>query len=177
MDTLTNIWNWVLPIGGGITLGAIIIFIGTLLIKGAFNKITAKLNIDKLQETAILRAIEKIKTISFEQSIQPVVESGLKKVSEEANGRIAEAYGDLRKRYDALLGVVVALSAYFDNSVGVPDETKKALKDAIDKATYPVIEPAIITVASTNEPAEATVEKNSATAPKKSKRNATTVER
>lgn len=78
---LNQIWGYVLPIGGGVTLGALIIAILVPTIKGVINKAVSKVDIAKIEQAAVDKGLDKIKTVSFKQSIQPVVESELRKIA------------------------------------------------------------------------------------------------
>lgn len=46
-EVLNQIWGYVLPIGGGVTLGALIIAILVPTIKGVINKAVSKVDIAK----------------------------------------------------------------------------------------------------------------------------------
>lgn len=144
MENLQNIWNWVLPIGGGLTVGAIIVTIGLFILKATFNKAIAALGIDKFvkkvedtQHEASDKAVERIKEISFKQSIQPIVESELEKVTEKANGYIEGQVSDLRESNERIVTAIAALGAYFEDSI-VPDAKKAAFAEAIAAAKSPV---------------------------------------
>ena len=140
MDALTNIWTWVLPIGGGITIGGIIVAIGIVILKATFNKAVEKLGINKFvqkvedtQHEAADKAVEKVKEISFKQTIQPLVESELKKVTETANAYIEEKVDGLQKSNYRIVDALEAFAALFDDSI-VPDAKKEALRNAIQAA-------------------------------------------
>lgn len=140
MEVLKNIWNWVLPIGGGATVGAILLAIFIPLIKAGVAKMFEKINIDgaiKKQSDAIdgavNKAVERVQGVSFTHSIQPLVESELMKVGEAANEQIKTQISEMHKENAALLAVLKAQAAYFDDSI-VSDEKKAALHNAIDTA-------------------------------------------
>ena len=80
MEILNEIWVWIGSVLGGLTVTGVLsaIIAGTL--KGAFTKTISKINVEKIAEEATNKGIEKVKKISFEQSLQPIVESELKKV-------------------------------------------------------------------------------------------------
>jgi len=133
METLDLVWQYVLPIGGGITIGAIVVFIGTIAIKVVVSKLLGKINFDKIADKATEKGVEQIKKISFTQTIQEPLESGLKKVNEMANEKIEKELGDIQAKYDKLLNVITKLAHYFDNSI-VPQETKNELYQALGES-------------------------------------------
>lgn len=135
MEILDTIFSYVLPIGGGMTVGGVLIFIGSKVIKSIGNKIVDRININQVEQEAVDRGIEKIKEISFTQSIQPVVESELKKVTETANDYLLKQLKEVKEGYANLVNILTKFSAYFDNSVGVPENVKKELKEALSGAT------------------------------------------
>ena len=140
METLNNIWEAIKPYFSGVTVGAIISCILLPLVKGMITKATEKFNIEELlnkQNSAIDGAVEKsvdrIKDITFKQSIQPLVESELKKVGEAANAQVENSVAELRTGNAKILCVLKALSAYFDDSI-ISDEKKEAVAVAIKDA-------------------------------------------
>lgn len=135
----TGIFNtvlgWIVAAVGGVTLSGIIAVIIYGCLKGAFNRTIVKAGLEKTQEVAAEKAaekaVEKIKKVSFKQSLQPVIESQLKKVTEEAQELVKKEMKETQDKYDKLLLVLEALSKYFDNSIGVSEEAKAELKKAI----------------------------------------------
>ena len=134
MEVLTQLQAWLLSILGGVTLSGVIGTIIFLVLKGAFNKTISKINVEKIVEKATDKGTEKVKKIAFTQSIQPVVESELKKITETANTYIKEQLDLMEEKYDKIIVVLEKLSAYFDNSIGVSEEAKKELKVALEEA-------------------------------------------
>lgn len=134
MEVLDKIWAYVLPVGGGITLGALIIAILVPVIKGVITRAVAKIDIDAVEKKAVNKGIDKIKTVSFKQSIQPVVESELKKVTEEANRYLEKQIDDLNSNYFKIIIILEKFAAYFDNSIAVSDATKDELRKALTDA-------------------------------------------
>ena len=126
MEIFNEIWVWLVAALGGISMTSIItaVIIGCL--KGAFNKTISKINVEKIADDATNKGIEKVKKISFEQSIQPVVESELKKITETANE-------ETQKKYDNLIAILEKFYAYFDDSM-VSETKKQELKQAINEA-------------------------------------------
>ncbi len=133
MEMLDVVIQWIVGIVGGLSISAIISAIIYGLVKGIAKKIVAKINVEKISEKATERGIEKIKKISFEQSIQPVVESELKKITEQANEYIKKEIGVLQNQYNALLETLEKFYAFFDDSM-VSEKKKEDLKQTIEKA-------------------------------------------
>ena len=133
MEIFNEIWVWLVAALGGISMTSIItaVIIGCL--KGAFNKTISKINVEKIADDATNKGIEKVKKISFEQSIQPVVESELKKITETANEYIKWAIKETQKKYDNLIAILEKFYAYFDDSM-VSETKKQELKQAINEA-------------------------------------------
>ena len=143
-EIFNTVWGWVIATVGGVSVASIISGILWVTLKASFNKTIQKANLEKTQaeaaEMAAAKAIEKIKALSFKQSLQPVVESQLKKITEETQVLVREELEEVKDRYNKLLLVLEALSKYFDNSIGVSDDAKQALKDAIEDAKNESIE-------------------------------------
>lgn len=134
MEILNSVWGWILSIFGGISISAIVIAIIIGFIKGFTKKIFAKINIKKVVEDATTQTIDKIKNVSIKQNIQPVLNSELQAVNEKANEYIKAEIDALNQNYIKLIKILEKLSAYFDNSFGVPEEKKKELHDTINSA-------------------------------------------
>lgn len=141
MDDLANIWNMIAPyVTNGAIWSAIASILGACIaraIKKSKNETTAALNTKVVANELKQEMKKEIKEISFEQNIQPLVESELKKVTEEANTYLKQQLKETQEGYNKLLLCVEKLSAYFDNSIGVSDEAKAELKQAIADAKIP----------------------------------------
>lgn len=135
MEILNTIWQYVLPIGGGVTLGALIIGILVPVVKGTVSKLIDRINVEKIEEKAVNAGVEKIKTMSFKQSIAPLVKSELVKVVEVVDDKLNEKLDEVDKRYAQIVNILAKLSAYFDNSIAVSEDAKQELKDALDDAS------------------------------------------
>ena len=138
----TGIFNtalgWALTTLGGVSLAGIISVIIYGCLKGAFNRAIAKINAEKIAEEVAVKTMDKtvgkVKEISFKQSLQPVIESQLKSITKESHELVQAELEEVKAKYDKLLAVLEALAKYFDNSIGVSDEAKAALKVAIEDA-------------------------------------------
>lgn len=131
MEWLNNLWNTIAPYVSGISIAGILSAIIYGVLRGAFNKTISKINVKEISENATEKGIEKIKEVSFKQSIQPLVESELKKITEQANEYIKSELKEVHENYEKLIGCIEALSKYFDNSIGVPQKAKDELKEKI----------------------------------------------
>lgn len=140
MEFLNQIWVWIVGAIGGLSITGIITAIIYGVLKGGFSKAIAKIDVDGIADKATDKGVERIKNISFTQSIQPLVESELKKVTEQANEYIENALKQTQENYIKLLKVLEKLSAYFETSVYVSEETKNELKQAIEDAGVEEIE-------------------------------------
>lgn len=138
MDVLNQIWQAVAPYLAGISVSGIISAVIYGCLKGAFNKTISKLNVEKIvndaTEKSVEKGIDKVKKISYEQSIQPLVESELKKIDEYAAKEFKKELEEVKGSYDKLLVVLEKLASYFDNSIGVSEESKAELHKAIEDA-------------------------------------------
>ena len=134
MEILNTIWQYVLPIGGGVTLGALIISILVPVVRGTVSKLIDRINVEKIEEKAVNAGVEKIKTMSFKQSIAPLVKSELVKVVEVVDDKLNEKLDEVDKRYAQIVNILAKLSAYFDNSIAVSETAKQELREALADA-------------------------------------------
>lgn len=134
MEILNQVWVWLVSSIGGISVAGIITAIIYGSLKGAFNKAISKINVEKISEQATEKGIERVKKITFTHSIQPIVESELKKVNEYSVEILKTYMEETAKKYENVLNVLDKLSAYFDNSIGVSENAKNELKQAIAEA-------------------------------------------
>lgn len=134
METLNTIWNSIAPYVAILASSGVLSTIICGVLKGAFNKTINKINVEKISEMATDKGIEKIKSVSFKQSIQPLVESELKKFYEQAVSYTENTMGQTNQNLLMVVGMFEALAGYFDNSIGVSEEAKEKLKEAINLA-------------------------------------------
>lgn len=134
METLNAIWQAIYPYVAGVSVTGILSAVIYGCLNGAFSKTISKVNVEKICEDATSKGIDRVKEVSFKQSIQPLCESELKKITEQANDYMKSYLDEMNKKYDQLIEIIEKLSAYFDNSIGVSDTAKEDLKDSINKA-------------------------------------------
>ena len=168
MEFLNEIWIWIMSAIGGVSLSAIISSIIYGCLKGAFNKTISKINVESIADKATEKGIERVKKVSFTHNIQPLVESSLEKVNEKAVETLREELVKLDNKYNNIINILEKQAAYFDNSIGVPEEKKAELKQAIVEAqNKPVVAESVviddIVIPSTKQAVEPKTERNSTT--------------
>jgi gas vesicle protein len=131
---INSVWDAIAPYVTGTGIGAIIGGILFACLKGAFTKALNKIDVEKTTEKIIDKSLDKIQSVSFSQNIQPLVEDEMKKVVSAMNYYLASTIKSSENNYKALLEVMVALSKYFENGYGIPEEVKQNLAQAIEKA-------------------------------------------
>ena len=133
-ESVKTVWDIVIPVGAGITIGAIVVFIGVVILKAIFSKLVNKLiggiNYKKIAENATQKGIDTLKTVHFTQNIEPIAKSELLKISEQANAMWEKRAKFFEEKWDKAVKVLEIFTEYFDNSVGVPAEKKAELKSA-----------------------------------------------
>lgn len=134
MEFLNEIWVWIMSAVGGISLSAIISTIIYGCLKGAFNRTINKINVEKIAEKATDKGVEKVKTYTFKHSIQPIVESELAKIDERIAKQFKDELAKVQDNYNNIIKVLEKLSAYFDGSIGVSEQAKAELKQALSDA-------------------------------------------
>ena len=141
MEILNEIWVWIVSALGGVSLAGVISAAIYGCLKGAFSKTISKINVEKIAKDATDKGIDKVKAVSFSHSIQPLVESELKKINELSVEVVKKELNEVKAEYKTLINIVKKLSAYFDNSIGVSDTAKQELKQAIAEAENEPVEP------------------------------------
>lgn len=145
MEFLNEILVWIASTIGGLSLSAIVSAVIYGCLKGAFNKTISKINVESIADKATEKGIERVKKVSFTHNIQPLVESGLEKVNEKAVETLKEELVKLDNKYDNIINILEKQAAYFDNSIGVPEEKKAELKQAIVEAqNKPVVAESVV---------------------------------
>lgn len=139
-ETLNQIIVWVGSVLGGVSIASIITAIICGVIRGGFSKAISKINVEEISERATNKAIEKVKEVSFKQSIEPIAKAELTKITEQANMFIEKAFEKTQEQYNKLLKVVESFAKYFENSVYITEEAKENLRKALKEAE---IEPTI----------------------------------
>lgn len=149
---LQEIWNYALPIGGGVAVSTIVIALGGAFIKGIVNKAVAKVNLAEVEKKAVDSGIDKLKTVSFKQSIQPLVTSELQKVTETVLHKVDEKLDVVDDGFYKVVNILEKLSAYFDNSIAISEEAKEELREALAEAKVGAVKEEIIVIEDKPEP-------------------------
>ena len=168
MEFLNEIWVWIMSAIGGLSLSAIISSIIYGCLKGAFNKTISKINVESIADKATEKGIERVKKVSFTHNMQTLVEREQEKVNEKAVETLREELVKLDNKYNNIINILEKQAAYFDNSIGVPEEKKAELKQAIVEAqNKPVVAESVvideIVIPSTKQAVEPKIERNSTT--------------
>lgn len=172
MEFLNEIWVWIMSAVGGVSLSAIISAIIYGCLKGAFNKTISKINVESIADKATEKGVERVKKVSFTHNIQPLVESELKKINEHSVEVLKKELADVQAKYDNVIDILDKLACYFDNSIGVAEEKKAELKQAIAKAqNKPMVAESVVV----DEIVETTTKQ--AVEPKTDRKSTTKVER
>jgi len=137
-EILGNTWAILGLSIGGVSVLTIICTVLWFVLKASFNKTIRKINIEKICEEAYKKGFEagvnRVKEISFKHNIEPLVKSKLEEVNEYSIGVVKEEMGELKANYTKLVNILEAQAKYFDNSIGVSEEAKAELKEAIAEA-------------------------------------------
>lgn len=140
MEWFDSFWGWTLPIGGGVTIGAIVVAVLSLIKKSVVKKVTDKVSElleSKLVVSEITKAVvDKLQGVSYKQSLEPIVKSEMVKVGEGIMSAVTDKFADLEKSVGGVLSCTKALASYFDDSIAISDEKKMALHNAIAEAEH-----------------------------------------
>lgn len=134
MEELKALWDIIAPY---ITTTSISAGVGAIVIaifKALLNKTLNKLNVGDISNNIAEKTTSKIKNVEVKTSIQPIIESGLKKVMEECNEQIKGSIGKITEQDQAILNTIECFASYFDGSFAVSDEKKNALANALEEA-------------------------------------------
>lgn len=133
-EILKQILNWISLFLGSALGGAVFGGIISGFFKGKTEKLISSINVKKIAEDTTSECVEKIKKVSFKQSIQPIVESGLEKVNEKADERLQKTIKELQNKNDKIIAILEKFIAYFDYSIGIPDKVKEEAHIAVREA-------------------------------------------
>ena len=81
-------------------------------LKGEFEKTINKVNVKKICDTAFEAQLEKIKSVSLSQNIQPIVEEQLRKIIPVFNEHLEKILRQTQEKYQALFDDVVLLTDF-----------------------------------------------------------------
>ena len=126
--------------GNAITTGlytiisAIVLAIIKKIVGGAVDKINNATTISTISDSVANSVTNKIKQVETTIAIEPFVKAEIAKVMEIAYNDVKKDYIENDKKLYATLMVLKALSAYFDNSIGITQDSKEKLAEEIKKA-------------------------------------------
>ena len=132
-DFLSNVGVQLVAFFSGLSLTTIVALVIYFCIKGAWDKTLKKVNLEKFSEDLANKQTERIKEVSFKQNIQPIVESELKRITENYDNRLLEELTKTQEKYNNLILVLEKFYAYFEDSL-VSESKKEELKEAIENA-------------------------------------------
>ena len=159
MEVLNQIWQTIAPYIAGISVSGILSAIIYGCLKGAFNRTISKINVEKIAEQATEKGVDKVKKVTFTHNIQPLVESELEKIDEKVAKEFKAELKKVQDNYDKLVTVLEKLSAYFDGSIGVSEQAKAELKQALaDAKNEPTIAESVVVEETVEETPKDTTE-------------------
>lgn len=124
---------------GGVSLLTIIGFVLWKVLTASFNRLLAKINVDGIVDKTVAKAVDRVKSVSFKHSIQPLVESGLEKINEKIDERLEKQLAEIKENQAKIVNIFEKFYDYFEDSM-VSDDKKKAMKTAIEDAKQHSVE-------------------------------------
>lgn len=126
--------------GNAITTGlytiisAIVLALVKKIVGGAVDKINNATTISTISDSVANSVTNKIKQVETTIAIEPFIKAEIAKVMEIAYNDVKKDYIENDKKLYATLMVLKSLSAYFDNSIGITQDSKEKLAEEIKKA-------------------------------------------
>ena len=142
MEYLNTIWGYIfpyLPVIISATIGAVV----TVLVKKIVDKAISTIDAKKVASEATDACLNKIKDVSFEHSIKPLVDSELIKVREEAKLIVKDEVKEIVKGNNDIIAILQSLKTYFDDSAFISQDKKDNVQAIIDNSKEKVIEPVV----------------------------------
>lgn len=133
---LNSAYTWIVGLVGSVGIGTLVGCVVGLINSRKQHKIAQAYydSVEKLVNDSYNAGIDRIKNVTFNHDIQPLVKSELEKVNEYATSFVKEELDCVKLQYTKFVNIIEALAKYFDNSIGVSEEAKEALKQAINDA-------------------------------------------
>ena len=162
MEIFSSVGLWIAGVVASVSIPTIIGTVFYLIAKGSVTRLISKVNVQKIAEQATEKGVERVKKVTFTHNIQPLCESELEKINEKSNEHIEKTVAKMEKKLDAIIEIQEKQARYFDNSIGVTEDAKKELKEAIEKAKTTHVEPveSVIVEEATKEEKVVEVKKN-----------------
>lgn len=142
MSYLNTIWGYVLPYLP-LVISTVVSTVVPIIIKKIVNKKLDTIDTEKVANQATDACLNKIKDVSFEHSIKPLVESELIKVREEAKLIVKDEVKEIVKGNNDIMATLQALKTYFDDSAFISQDKKDNVQAIIDNSKEKVVEPVV----------------------------------
>lgn len=140
MEYLNTIWGYILPYLP-LVISTVVSTVVTVIIKKIVNKKLDTINVEKVANQATDACLNKIKDVSFEHNIRPMVESELIKVREESKLIVKDEVKEIVKGNNDIIAILQALKTYFDDSAFISQDKKDNVQTIIDNSKEKVVEP------------------------------------
>lgn len=140
MEYLNTIWGYILPYLP-LVISTVVSTVVTVIIKKIVNKKLDTIDAGKVANQATDACLNKIKDVSFEHNIRPMVESELIKVREESKLIVKDEVKEIVKGNNDIIAILQALKTYFDDSAFISQDKKDNVQTIIDNSKEKVIEP------------------------------------
>ena len=115
-------------------ISAIVLALIKKIVGGAVDKINNATTISTISDSVANSVTNKIKQVETTIAIEPFIKAEIAKVMEIAYNDVKKDYIENDKKLYATLMVLKSLSAYFDNSIGITQDSKEKLAEEIKKA-------------------------------------------
>lgn len=140
MEYLNTVWGYILPYLP-IIINAVISAVITIVVKKIVDKKLSKIDAKQVADEATNACLNKIKDVSFEHNIKPMVESELIKVRDEAKLIVKDEVKEIVKGNNDIIAILQALKTYFDDSAFISQDKKDNVQTILDNSKEKVIEP------------------------------------
>lgn len=132
MDKLNEVWQLILPwiptiVSVVTAIGAVCFAIYKVVVLVKELKNDNKKNNEELKK----EMLNSFKEVIFKHDIAPLVESNLKALDEKALSDVKNYVNQSTMQYNEILTILGEFSAFFDDSISISNEKKKALKTLI----------------------------------------------
>ena len=134
METIQKAWNIIAPYLTGITIGGIVSALFYAIFSGSIKAFINRINIDKVVNDTIDSTMNKVKGLTINVELEPLVADKLNDIETHINNELDSVLKTTTKKVNMLIECVGKLATYFDNSIAIPEETKKELHELVDKA-------------------------------------------
>lgn len=129
-----RLWEIVSPYLAGITLGGIISCFFYAFFSGSIKKFINKIQLGDIVNQTVDTSMDKIKNVAIQVELQPIIEKELDKVNQYCKEEIEKNFAITKNVCNQMISCFENLAKYFDNSIGVSQEVKDNLYNAIEEA-------------------------------------------